>query len=664
MVRMHAFQKKPASRDLNRIKRLAALFVLIIFAILLRFSHYQVFSREPWRSMAPDQYQRRVKLMAKRGIIFDRTGRILAMDIPVPTVAADPKEIKDIEKAGRKLEAIIGIDAQEFKALILSNPESRFVWVKKEITQSQQDSLLKYNIPGVIVAKDRKRVHPLADLGRPVLGVTNIDHTGVSGIELAMDKILHGRDGWAIYQKDAKERFFPSLDYPSEPALNGHHLTLSLDHSYQAILEEELKTGISKYRAKAGWGVLMDPFSGDVLAMASLTGFRHDNASDFNEQLRNRCVQEDFEPGSTFKIVTTAAALQEEECQPTSLIFCENGAYRVSAKHTIHDHDQSYAFLTLSQVLEVSSNIGMAKVGQKLGKERLFQYARDFGFGTRTYVGLPHEEPGILRPAYSWSDFSTAVTSFGQGLSGTALQIASMVSAIANGGELLKPVLIKEILSESGVTEKTFGREVLRRVVSQKTASTLTAMLERVVEEGSGEKAAVPGVRVAGKTGTAQKSGPDVRGYQPGVYVSSFVGFWPADTPMYVLVVVLDEPAKAHYGSQSAAPIFSKIASRIIGLPNPLPEERPRPRAGNFAFSSLQDTAPGVETGSIPSAPIESPYHMPDLRGLSVREAMQKCVKYNIEAQVLGSGIVTRQQPAPGKKIEPAIVCRLTCRER
>ncbi len=664
MIRTRNESIPPFTLDLKRLKRLGLFFMILIGCILLRASYYQVMKREPWYSMGPSQYQRRVKLMAKRGIISDRTGRALAMDIPIYALAVDPTQVKDPQAMAERLADVLGGNRSEYASLVSGKGKSRFVYLEREITLSQRDSLFSKKLPGLIQVKDRKRVYPLGDLAISVLGMTNGENEGIAGVELAANEELRGRDGWAIHQVDANRFNFPSPDYPDEPSRNGKNVTLTLDHVYQAILEEEIRTGIHQCRAAAGLGVLMDPFSGEILAMTSLLGDTRQD--DILEKMKNRCVQEAFEPGSTLKIVTVAAALQEGIVTPKSLIYCENGSYAISAAHTIHDHDKGHAFLTLSQVFEVSSNIGACKVGCSLKKERLYRYIRDFGFGTATAIGLPQEAPGVLPPPYEWTDFTTAMASFGQGLSVTTLQLAAMVSAVANGGTLFKPVLIKKIQDEAGEQMSVFSGEALRRVISEETAAALTDMMEGVVLRGSGEKAAVQGLRVAGKTGTAQKSIADIRGYAPGMYVSSFVGFWPVETPSYVLAIVIEEPRYSQYGGQSAAPVFSRIVSRIAGLPPDMREKEFRPqKERHYALSSLpEEEEPRSMTVPAVSQRARSPYHLPDMKGLSVREAMGLLAQYNIKAQVAGNGVVILQQPAAGTRLTEGMICQLTCVER
>ncbi|MCJ7813499.1 PASTA domain-containing protein, partial [bacterium] len=604
----------------------------------------------------------------QRGVIYDRNMNILAMDQPMLSLAVDVTQVADVEAVARIFARVFHRDKSVYLDIFKRNKDKKFVLIENDITMNQRDSLYESKINGLIEFETRKRTHPFGALGNQVVGITNGDHRGVNGVELVLDDTLRGEDGWSIYQKDALQRNYSSLDYPAKQSTNGHHVVLTLDHAYQSIVEEELGRGVAYHGAKGGSAVLMDPFTGEILAMATVVGnLQNGEEPDFDSMIQNQPVQVDFEPGSTFKIVVASAALEESLFHLNSHIFCENGSYSF-AGHTIHDQNQSHGMLTLSEIVEYSSNIGISKVGKQLGKNVLYKYIQNFGFGNRTGIGLPGEVPGILRPVYSWSDFSIAAISFGQEISVTTLQEACMVSTIANGGELLKPTIYKSILDENGNKTKTFSTEVIRRVISESTAMQMRIVMENVVKRGSGTGAKVEGVSIAGKTGTAQKSEPGFKGYVPGVYISSFTGFWPADTPMFVMVIVLNEPKKEYWGSQSAAPIFSRIVSRIAGFSS-IPESPRREATENntekdviFSSHSINNNLES-ESRKGYSSVNDSPYHVPQLRGLSVREALKILSSRGIEGRIEGSGVVVRQDPQPGVKIVPGMVCYLRCQE-
>jgi len=653
-------------REESRLKFTGLLFFLLTIGVLARIFQFQVVSREPWCSMAPRQYQDRVKLMAHRGIIYDRNLNILAMDAPVYSLAVDPSALEDKEKTADFLSKTLNIDKEQCLEKLKSNKDKSFVYIKKDISKEAEKKLKNSGIKGFVFVKERTRVRPFGDLALQTIGIVNKDRKGVGGIEQTFNSWLEGTDGWAILQRDAHNRKFSSLDYPVEQSKDGHHVILTIDHAMQSVVEAELKKGVKKYKAKSGTAVLMDPVNGDILAMASVTGIYRSDEPEFDQWIRNRAVQDCFEPGSIFKIITAAAALQSGLFNMNSLIHCENGEY-VLTGHKIHDHNESYAWLTLTQVLEKSSNIGIAKVGRKLGKKTLYKYVRDFGFGNRTGIELPGEEPGLLLPPYKLNDFTLATLSFGQGIAVTALQMAASVCAVANGGELLKPRIWTKILDSNSRVVKESPVKKIRRVISQGSSLKMRSMLQSVVKNGSGESATVKGIAIAGKTGTAQKSIEGVKGYVPGAYVSSFVGFWPAETPQFVLVVVLDEPKGVYWGSHTAAPLFSDIVANLQGLTAPrniIPGPKSKERAGSIMdFVSLspeisektgnQRKSTGKKHGSI--------HYIPDLKGFSLREALETLMDYKIKVKITGNGTVVNQTPLPGSKIKKGMVCRLIC---
>ncbi len=656
-------------KDMRRLQWFGGFISLLVIVVLLRIFSYQVWKRETWNGLAQKQYQRLVKLIAERGIIYDRNMQILAMDAPVFSIAVNPKKIKDIRSASGFLGEVLGGTTDTYRKMITDNPSSSFLWIQKEITEDQKQEFLEKNIPGLIPAQGRKREHPFDQTGIQVLGITDSRHVGVGGIEQSFDEFLRGEDGWAVYQKDGTNRNFVSLDYPVKESRNGDHIVLTLDQVYQSVIEEELKAGVKQHRAKSGCAVLMDPHTGEILSMISVVPNKGGtDDSEFQSMMMNRPVQLDFEPGSTFKIVTAAAALEEHVVKTNSLIHCENGVYRI-AGHIIRDHDEAHELLSMRQILEYSSNIGIAKIGKKVGKRELYKTIQNFGFGSRTEIGLPGETTGILWPLYEWSDFSTATISFGQGISTSALQLAGMVSVIANGGILVKPWIVSAILDNEGNIKKTYNMEMIRRVISEDTAAQLRQILEGVILNGNGGEAAVEGVRVAGKTGTAQKSVPGFKGYVPGVYVSSFVGFWPVEAPKYVLVIVLDEPQYLYWGARSSAPIFAKVVRRIEGLPSPYWKQQHR-QANNlngspFVFASAQSESAEIPIESSHSKSQNiSPTQLPELIGLSLREALHRLAVLEVEAAVEGSGIVISQFPGPGTKVTEGMICKLQCQTR
>ena len=649
----------------KRLCVLAVVFMLLMMGVLYRTFSYQVIGRAPWLEELVAQGQSYKIIPAERGIIYDRHMNALSLDMPATALAVDPAMPGDRDALACTLSAVLGGVPADFTSLFDREADSRYIRLRNVLTISQRNRLADSGFEALIFEESLQRVRPAGDLALQLLGVTQKERAGAWGIEQQLNRKLTGVDGWAVEQKDALNRSHESIDLPVQKPRKGNNVILSIDHSLQTIVEEEMRASVKLYNARFGTAVLIDPFSGEILAMTSAVGRGGRNGDDaFNEKMKNRTVQWAFEPGSVFKIVTLAAALEEGLFTPKSLIFCENGSYRLG-NEVIHDHEESFAWLTLNQVMTHSSNIGVAKVAQKIGRKRLYKYIQNFGFGNKTGIGLPGEAAGLLRAVYEWTPFSIASISFGQELSATPLQVVFMVAAVANGGELLQPQLVKRITDAEGEILDVSSPRVIRRVISERTAAEITAVLRNVVEDGSGAEAAVQGVTVAGKTGTAEKSVSGHRGYLPGANVCSFVGFWPAESPKYAMLVVFDEPVSERWGSKTAAPAFGRIVERIAGLPGltvpprQITERVPEPEAA-AVFAAL----PAAADNASPQEPElprqeDSRNHIPDMRGMSVRQAMMKLADLNVTAVITGVGVVRRHEPAAGKKIEPGLVCRL-----
>jgi cell division protein FtsI (penicillin-binding protein 3) len=670
-------------KDGRRLRRTAWFFMALIAVVLGQGAWIQIINREAFLKDMP-RYRRLSTLISKRGMIYDRRMNVLAMDLTTYTLAADASLLKEPRRAAGIFADILGGGPEDYLPRLLKNRGDRFVVIRKDVTEEQKSELSGSGLKGLTFDPGLQRAHPCRSLALPVLGMTNSEHRGIAGIEQQMESVLNGENGREVREVDGRNRAHASPGDPVQTPRDGNHVVLTLDQTAQTLLEEELKRGVAAYRAEYGSAVLMDPFSGEILAMASVCarGF-DDPSSDLMENIQNRAVQIAFEPGSTLKIVTAAEALEDRLYSPETTIYCENGAFRLAGR-VIHDHDEKYGMLTFSQVLEYSSNIGITKITKKLGRKRLYTSLQNFGFGTVTAVDLPGEASGHIPEAPLWNEFTTASIGFGQGISATTLQIACMVSTVANGGELLRPRLVKSILTAEDEEIPVSKREVIRRVISPVTAGLIGDMLENAVLQGSGKSARVEGIRIAGKTGTAQKSVPGVKGYMPGTYTSSFAGFWPREAPRYTLVIVLEEPRESYYAALSAAPIFANVVERMVGLPTtPWMLETDavkRDASGRFVLVSgtegSKTLTPG--SGSRPSSPAprsetrtpgssphravnDSPYHVPDVVGFSLRQALQELSKRQIEARVEGEGAVIKQSPEPGRPIEPGMVCFLLC---
>lgn len=526
----------------------------------------QVVDAEHLLKKAQRQYYQRITLPAKRGTIFDRRGRELAVSLRVPSLYALPPKVRDKASASRRIAAVLGIKPHELEGKLRSGRS--FVWIKRHVTPRQVKQVKALGLEGIDALPETKRFYPHSELAAPLIGFVGVDAQGLEGLERAYDRWLRAPPVVMLLEKDALGRwiYLPS----GEPETQGPwDLHLTLDIKIQYTLERELKTGIIESGAKGAVGVILDPWSGEVLAMASLPSYNPNLFQRYPpRRWRNRAVAELFEPGSLMKVFLVAAALEERLIKPQDVFFCEGGRYRVGPV-VIHDV-KPHRWLTVERIVQYSSNIGAAKMGSILGPYRYYQYLRAFGFGRRTGIGLPGEERGILRPPKTWTKVDLATLAFGQGMAATPLQLAVAFSTIANGGLLVRPYVVKEAVRRKGGERKVFRPQAKRRVISSRTSKALLAMMKKVVSDGTGTKAAVQGYCVAGKTGTSQKFDPLTRTYSRERFVASFVGFLPADSPRAVILIMVDEPQRGTHGGTVAAPIFRKVAEELVrywGIP-------------------------------------------------------------------------------------------------
>jgi cell division protein FtsI (penicillin-binding protein 3) len=444
----------------------------------------------------------------------------------------------------------------------------------------------------------------------------------------------------------------------------GHSLILTLDKNIQYLTEKELKKGVLKTQAKGGMALVLNPRTGEILALANYPTYNLNNPKDFPAaNRRNQIITDTIEPGSTFKTFLLAAALEEKKFSPSDMIFCENGSYRVGS-HVIHDVHR-YGWLSFADVIQKSSNIGATKIGRKLGPKTFHAYIRKFGFGATSGIDLPGEVPGLVWPYQRWGEIEASNIAFGQGISVTPLQMAAALGAIANDGRLMKPHLVSQVLDQKGQPAKTFSPQAVRQVLSPETARLMRQLLVRVTEPGgTATQAAIDGLAVGGKTGTAQKVTPDTHRYAPGKYVSTFMGFLPAENPALVILVIIDEPKGMHYGGVVAAPVFKAIGEQslpLIGLRRltpPAPSQKPADKPETAPWVVAQRA---LEEGGAPPPPGSAAEQrlMPDLRGLSLRKVLEVLKSYEIELKVEGSGKAILQKPLPGTVLAKGARCQV-----
>lgn len=539
------------------IQRLRLPFVGIFLSFCLitfRLYHIQVWRHQEFHHLAHRQIQRVSERMPLRGSILDRKNRTLALSLELQSCFADPSEVENPAMTAKTLAPLLNVSSQELLQKI-RRKKSSFVWLARKLDPAVSAKIQALRLPGIGLKREEKRIYPHDGLAAQLLGTVGVDNQGLSGVEYSYDSVLCGGPIHETWERDARGRgLLETRVSQDEP----RHVVLTIDKTIQYIAEQELDRAFRETKAHSAMAVVQDAHTGEILAMAhrpTISSWTDKGIP--KELLKIPAISRIFEPGSTYKIVVSAAALEEGVVTPGEVFHCENGEYKI-ANLRIHDHER-HGLLTFAQTMEYSSNIGMAKVGSRVGKEKLYTYSRAFGFGALTGIGLEGEASGILRSPSSWSGVSLSMISFGQEVGVTALQITNAFSAIANGGWLMEPQIVMNQTAS------------IRQVISAKTAQILTEILEGVVKEGTGVAAQVPGYRVAGKTGTAQKIDPATRRYSPDKYIASFCGFLPADRPRVTIFVMLDEPQGVYWGGYCAGPVFSRLGLRVMHALNIAP---------------------------------------------------------------------------------------------
>ena len=540
-------------------KVLYSLLVLFLF-LAVRLLFVQLGAARPLSKLASDQYKTFASILPKRGVIYDRNLRELAVSINLNSVFLDPLMVEDKDLAVQRLSEVLKIDRDRMIKKL--NNEDRFVWLARKVQPEIERAIRNLKIKGVGFIKEPQRVYPNGTLASHLVGFVGLDDNGLEGIELALDKFLKGTIGWRYSIRDAKKREVPGYEYREIPPADGNDVILTIDNVVQAFAERELEHAFEKYNAKGGNIIIMDPFTGDILALANRPTYDPNNLKAYPvEARRNRAICDFFEPGSSFKIVTLTAVLEEDALSTEDELFCEDGEFKWH-NHFYHDH-KPHGWLSFRDVIKYSSNIGTMKSAIKLGENRLYRYTKRFGFGKKTGIDLPGEVKGIIRHPNKWSKLSLCSISMGQELTVTALQLACAMSSLANGGYFVRPRIIDRIQDKTGHTIEQFKPTKLHRVVSTETTREAREVLRGVVEEGTGKSAEVKGYFPAGKTGTAQKIEPNGT-YSHRKFMSSFIGLLPFDKPRFVIVVIMDEPRPSYYGGTVCAPVFKEVATQLM----------------------------------------------------------------------------------------------------
>jgi cell division protein FtsI (penicillin-binding protein 3) len=543
-----------------RVIIIGAIFSFFFIIICVKAMYLQVF-RCTWLSQkAADQYEVSFKSSGKRGTIFDRNLREMAVSIDVTSIAAHPTHIENPQSAAKLLSEALKIDRKMLAEKL--NSKKKFVWIKRKVTPKEAEAVKKLNMDGLDFIPEHKRFYPNKTLAAQLIGFTDIDDHGLEGIEFNYDDDLSGEVFQYTELRDAHGRGFEAENMNGISS-SGKNIVLTVDSTIQYIAEKALAETVENFSAESGMAVVMVPKTGAILAIAHVPLFNPNALERFQRRFwRNRVITDPFEPGSTMKIFSAAAAIESGSSSPNSIFFCENGAYKMG-RHVIHDTHE-HGWLSLQQIIKYSSNIGAIKFSAITGPEYLSRTLQNFGFGSKTGIDCPGETSGNLPPFRRWTQVDAGTISFGQGISVSALQLIAATSAIANKGILMRPYVVQAITDHNGRLIKSFGPSRIRKVISEKTAETLSRIMQTVITEGgTGVNAALEGYSVCGKTGTAQKIDEN-GGYSFDKYVASFVGFAPVENPKIAVLVVVDEPQKQHYGSIVAVPAFKAIAQKTL----------------------------------------------------------------------------------------------------
>ena len=532
-----------------------------------RLVYLQMIKHDEYAGLAAEKHVYKQTQYAKRGMIRDANGEVLADNIPGETVVADATHVNDVA-------ALVAIVAEALKLAPAEvheklSGERRYVILKREVptstTATLRQKLQAEKLRGIYFERDATRVYPNGSMLCHVIGFTDFNHKGIQGVESSMEDYLHGHDGYRYIEHNRAGQELVVYRGQERAARDGYDVNLTIDLNLQNIVENEIDAAVREYNPQKATIILMRPETGEILAMANRPHYDLNERSDAKpEQMKNRAIIDMMEPGSTFKIVTAAAAINEKKVRPETTIFCENGLWNYGGR-PLHDH-HGYGEMSVQDILIKSSNIGAAKLALSVGEQKFYEYIRRFGFGERTGIELPGEIPGVIRPPTTWSKISITRIPMGHEVGVTPLQMTSAMATIANGGKLVTPRIVKSITREDGETVTTFSPTVLRQVISPETAQQISNALRGVVSDrGTAAGAAVPGFTICGKTGTAQKVDPG-GGYEHGKYVVSFSGYMPAEHPQFVGLVVLDDAKtkspELNYGGTVSAPIFARIAEK------------------------------------------------------------------------------------------------------
>jgi cell division protein FtsI (penicillin-binding protein 3) len=660
-----------------RLLMVAGVALLWTTAVFGRLSYLQLIKHGEYLARAQRQQQRTIEITPKRGIIYDRNMRALAMSVPVKSAFAVPAEVADESLAARLLSGVIGVPQDVLETRMASSRS--FVWISRKLPPERVEAIEGLNLKGIYFQDENQRFYPKRDLAAHVLGFVDPDEKGLAGIEYELDGQIRSKSEKIVVMADARQRWFDGGEAQRE---RGANVVLTLDEKIQYIAQRELLAAIEKTHAMAGSVIVMNPNTGEILAMANWPRFNPNVASEAPAESRmNRAVSALYEPGSTFKLITLAAAFDQDITRPNEVFDCENGAIYI-AGHRIRDH-KPFGLLNVADILAQSSDVGAIKIAVRLGAPRFYEYIRAFGFGAPTGVDLPGESRGLLHRVENWSAISIGSVSMGQEIGVTPIQLITAVSAIANGGLLIKPHVVQQIKRGEQVlpTSASLSAAEPRRVIRPETAATLRRLMEGVVLHGTGPLARLDGWTAAGKTGSAQKIDPATGRYSPTQLIASFTGFAPINNPAVAILISLDSPVGLREGGQVAAPVFKRIAEQVLSYLD-VPRDVPlNPRLMQAAYkrqfageaTALEDFSPTDFSGQPDAPPAasnlaepEPTAHapevamaadegggitVPDFSGKTMREVTEMCLHLGLEPLLVGSNLAVEQHPGAGTHV-------------
>ncbi len=648
-----------------RLATLLAFFLVLFIALVSRAFQLQVLSGKTLKTLALRQHVKTLRVPPERGIIFDRNGEKLAVSVMADSVCADPAKIVDPDGTAARLAAILDQDAAQIRRKF--SGKRNFCWVARRISPDRAAMVEALDIDGVFLVKEPKRFYPNGELAGHLLGFVGADANGLEGVEMLYDRHLTGAPRKLSWARDAKGKsLYSRVEAVAVTPEEGRNLILTIDSRIQHLAEQRLKEAVLDKGARGGFAIVMDPRTGEILALANEMSFDPNNFGRFGHQVgKNKAITDCFDPGSTFKPFLVAAALEERVVRENDRIFCENGAYKVADRVFHEAQHKRHGTLTVHDILKYSSNIGSVKISERLGKEKFYEYIQKFGFGTKTGIDLPGEVPGLLRPVQNWTRVDASTVAFGQGISVTAIQLITALSAVANEGVLMKPYIVRAIVDRKGRIIQSNSPQPVRRVISPATARRLAAIMTDVVgeEDGTGKRARIEHVNVAGKTGTSQKYDAARRAYSSERVRTSFLGFFPAEDPQVAMLITLDEPKRDKWGGVAAAPVFKGIGEQILACfkshlrpsPAPAPDDVVQPgRKLTLVSASRFLPAPAADAGGTGESV------MPDFRGLTIRDALKRARDRNIQLRVVGSGWALSQAPAPGTPLVGERLCTVS----